>query len=71
MAKKSQPWQYIGLVSAIGTEMAITTIGGFYLGNFLDRLWGTEPIFLLVGVLIGLAAGIGGIILLIKTFLGE
>jgi len=48
-------FMFVGL---IGVDLAITTIGGFWLGRLLDRKWNTEPLFLIMGVLLGLAVGI-------------
>ena len=45
----------LGLVSGIGFSIALTIGGGVLLGLFLDDQFGTAPIFLLVGMLLGLA----------------
>lgn len=48
----------LGEYSALGIQM-VTTIGVFgVLGWWLDGKWNTEPIFLLVGCMIGVAGGI-------------
>ncbi len=45
----------LGLVSGIGFSIAIAIGGGVLLGIFLDNALGTEPVFLILGVLAGLA----------------
>ncbi|MDP9350721.1 MAG: AtpZ/AtpI family protein [Chloroflexota bacterium] len=45
----------LGLVSGIGFSIAIAIGGGVLLGIFLDNALGTDPVFLIVGVLGGLA----------------
>lgn len=71
VAKNNNPLKMIALVSVIGMDLAISVIAGFFGGRYLDGLFGTAPLFLLVGFLVGLAAGIYSIFLLIKPFLGE
>jgi F0F1-type ATP synthase assembly protein I len=65
---KEGGWSAFGLVSAIGLDLAICTVGGTYLGMWLDDLFGTEPWLLLVGIMLGLTAGILGIVQLLKAF---
>jgi ATP synthase protein I len=61
-------YQALAMASAIGADIAGTTIGGLYLGKYLDRLLGTSPWLLLVGIVVGLAVGIYGISLITKRF---
>lgn len=44
----------LGLVSGIGFSITISIGGGVLLGLFLDDALGTEPLFLVVGILLGL-----------------
>jgi ATP synthase protein I len=57
-------------VGLIGIDLAITTIGGFWLGRWLDRSFNTAPLFLIIGVLLGLAVGIFSLIPMVKSFIG-
>lgn len=66
--EKNESWSAFGLVSMIGADMAICTVGGVYLGMWLDRLWGTAPWMLLAGVLLGLGAGIYGVVRILAAF---
>lgn len=45
----------LGLVSGIGVSIALFIGGGVVLGLFLDNSLGTAPLFLIVGILVGLA----------------
>ncbi len=58
----------IAVTTTIGTELAITTLLGFYGGRLLDDKFGTEPWFLVAGVLTGVAVGILGIIHTMQRF---
>jgi ATP synthase protein I len=63
-----EAWSAFGLVSMIGADMAICAVGGTYLGIWLDKMWGTAPWMLLVGVILGLASGIYGVVRILETF---
>jgi F0F1-type ATP synthase assembly protein I len=45
------------LYAAAGFELAASVLLGLFGGQWLDRRLGTAPLFLLVGVLLGMAAG--------------
>lgn len=38
----------------IGTSLAVTVLAGIGVGYWLDVRWGTQPLFLLLGGVIGL-----------------
>ncbi|WP_409303218.1 AtpZ/AtpI family protein [Peribacillus sp. SCS-155] len=52
------PFRAMALMSAILTQLAGCTLFGIFCGNWLDKRLGFEPLFLVVGLLIGLAAGV-------------
>jgi F0F1-type ATP synthase assembly protein I len=43
--------------AGVGLQLAICIIGGLYLGQYLDRRFGTAPWLLFVGVFGGFSAG--------------
>ncbi len=47
------PWSFVGL----GFEIVVPLIAGVFLGNWLDRWLGTRPWLLVVGAILGMAAG--------------
>jgi len=49
----SSPFQFVGL----GFELVVPLLVGLFGGQWLDRRLGTAPWLLLVGVLLGAAAG--------------
>jgi F0F1-type ATP synthase assembly protein I len=53
---RSQPsaWELLTL----GTSLAACVVAGVVLGWLVDRAIGTLPVFLLVGLALGIAAGI-------------
>lgn len=66
--KDPSPYRTYGIVSMIATDMAVTVVGGLYVGKWLDSLWGTSPWLMLAGIILGLVAGIMGIIEITKRF---
>lgn len=68
--KTSGVLQAMAVTTMIGAEMAITVTLGFYGGRLLDRHFGTDPWIMVAGILLGVAAGIWGIINIVKRFFG-
>jgi len=58
----------IAVTATIGTELAVTTLLGFYGGRLLDERLGTESWLLVAGVLTGVGVGIFGIIQTMQRF---
>lgn len=50
-------WKALGELSSIGLVLVISTIIGLVGGYYADRLLGTSPWLLLVGLVLGIAAG--------------
>ncbi len=48
---------YFVLFSQIGVTLLVANLGGALLGNWVDEQIGSGPLFLVVGFLVGLAAG--------------
>jgi ATP synthase protein I len=53
----------------MGFTIAIPIVAGAVGGHFLDGLTHTEPLFLLLGLLLGLIAGMYGAYRLLKQFI--
>lgn len=69
--KTSGVLQAMAVTTMIGAEMAVTVTLGFYGGRLLDRQFGTDPWMMVAGILLGVAAGIWGIINIVKRFFGS
>lgn len=59
----------MAVTTAIGAEMAITVTLGFFGGRLLDEKFNTDPWLMVTGILLGVAAGVWGIIIIVKRFL--
>ena len=44
-------------MAGAGIQLAVALIGGLYGGQWLDRRFGTAPVFLYVGVAVGAIGG--------------
>lgn len=71
MKQRPQPSiaQAMGVLSGMGFTIAIPIVAGAIGGHYLDGLTHTEPLFLLLGLLLGLIAGMYGAYRLLKQFL--
>ncbi|WCN38055.1 AtpZ/AtpI family protein [Aneurinibacillus uraniidurans] len=68
---QNRPLRAFALVGTIGVEMATSVIFGFWAGSAIDKWLKTEPWFMLIGLLFGLALGVYGLYLLVRQFFGE
>ncbi|WLR55302.1 AtpZ/AtpI family protein [Mesobacillus subterraneus] len=62
------PLQAMALMSAILSQLVGSILIGIFSGRWLDRTLGAEPLFLIFGLLIGLAAGVYAMLRLIQHF---
>lgn len=65
------PWRAAGWVSAIGVDLAVCILLGYFGGAYLARLTGGKEVWVIVGVLTGVVAGIAGAVVMIKRLLEE
>ncbi len=54
---------------AMGTTIATTEALGILLGLGLDRWWGTAPVGLIVGIVLGTATAVVGVVRQIRRYL--
>jgi ATP synthase protein I len=62
-------WGYFALFSEIGLVLLVTVLVGVLGGYWVDQQLRTLPIFILVGLFVGLAAGARAVYQLISRFL--
>jgi F0F1-type ATP synthase assembly protein I len=62
---------YLALFSEIGLIILVTTLGGSLVGYWIDKQLQTVPVFVLVGLLIGLTAGARAVYQLLMRFLAR
>jgi hypothetical protein len=71
MIEPGRGWAYFALFSEIGLILFVTTLGGSLAGNWLDEQTGARPVFILVGLFVGLAVGARAVYGLINRFLAQ
>lgn len=62
------PFHAAAIMSAILSQLVGSILIGIYAGIRLDRWIKTEPLFLIVGLLLGLAVGIYSMLLLVHHY---
>lgn len=67
----ANPWKALSIVTLIGIDLAVCTLLGFWLGQKVDAWLETSPLWMIVGVFLGLAAGVFSIIPVVKKYLGD
>lgn len=65
------PWRAMGLVTALGLDIAACTLLGFYVGRWVGKMNESVPLGTGLGVLIGVIVGVINVIVLIKKVLEE
>ena len=68
---KRNLWHSSVLVSAILSSIVGSIVGGVLLGYWLDEQFDTTPIFVLIGLLMGISTGFYGVVRAVKPFLGD
>ncbi len=66
--RSKNPYKAMALMSAISAQLVGSILIGLFLGKWVDAKLGTLPLFLIIGLFLGLAAGIYSMLRLIKTF---
>ncbi len=56
----------VGLLTTIPLLLAVSPLIGFFIGSFLDRRFGTDPIFTIIFLIMGFVAGARQVINVIK-----
>lgn len=62
---------YLALFSEIGIILLVTTLTGVGLGYWADTKFGTIPVFILIGLIVGMGIGARAVWLLISRFLAQ
>ncbi|MCA1032106.1 AtpZ/AtpI family protein [Bacillus timonensis] len=66
--KQKHPLQAIALMSGILSQLVGSVLVGIFFGRWLDKSLSTEPLFLIIGLLLGLAAGVYAMLRLVNHF---
>ncbi len=69
MIEPGRGMAYLALFSEIGLSLLVTTLLGVFIGYWVDGQFGTLPLFVIVGFLVGAGAGTLMIYRLVSRFL--
>lgn len=69
--KKGNPLYMAAVIGSMGMEVLIPTVGGAWLGRWLDQMWDTKPLFIMVGFLLGLTLGFVSAFFTLKAFIKD
>lgn len=62
------PFRAYALMSGILSQLVGSVLIGIFLGRWIDSMLDTEPLFLIICLLLGLAAGVYGTLRLVNHF---
>jgi F0F1-type ATP synthase assembly protein I len=65
---KRNPFHAIALMTTILSQLVGCILIGIFSGRWLDSCWDAEPIFLIIGLLTGLVAGVYSTLRSIRHF---
>jgi ATP synthase protein I len=55
-----------GIYGAVGFQLALSVVGGLFLGRWLDQRWNVAPWMTLVGMLVGSVGGFYNLVRLLN-----
>ncbi len=58
----------LALLASMGISMVVSTFIGLLIGLYLDRVFATKPLFTIVFLILGIAAGFRNIYLMTKRY---
>ncbi|WP_371809642.1 AtpZ/AtpI family protein [Halobacillus sp. Marseille-Q1614] len=61
----------MAITSAIVSQLAGGPLVGVFLGKWLDNQFSTSPLFLIIGLFLGLGSGTYGTIHLVRAYTGD
>ncbi|KAB8126708.1 AtpZ/AtpI family protein [Gracilibacillus oryzae] len=69
--ERQKAYQGFAVYSRIVSQLVGAPLVGLLIGRWLDRQFTTTPLFLVIGLLLGLGAGIYGTIHLVRDLTGD
>ena len=66
-----QPPLSLATLAGLGLANAVCVGGGLALGHYLDGVWDTAPVMVLIGMTAGLLLGVVGSVLEIRRYLQD
>ncbi len=64
--EKNSFWIAFGIYGAVGIQLALSVVAGWFLGDWLDGKWGTRPWLGLTGLALGFIGGLYNLIRILR-----
>ncbi len=64
-------WRAAMVIGVIGLDLAVFFLLGVALGRWLDNLFHTAPLFLIVGILVGLSGWVLSLLPIVRRLVGD
>ncbi|WP_232713536.1 AtpZ/AtpI family protein [Bacillus xiapuensis] len=58
MNKRKNSFRAMALYSSILAQLTGSILFGIFFGSWLDTKWNTDPFFMIIGLFLGLSAGV-------------
>lgn len=55
--EKDSLWINFGIYGAVGIQLGLTVVAGWFMGNYFDQRWNTSPWLALTGLISGFIGG--------------
>jgi ATP synthase protein I len=69
--KSNTTLRAVGIASAIGADLVLCMLLGYLLGTYLQEWLGGNPVWLVVGIMLGFIAGVIGLIWLLRYYMED
>ncbi|OBR63610.1 hypothetical protein A7K91_06585 [Paenibacillus oryzae] len=69
--KQDNPWKAAALVGALGIDVGVCVLLGYWLGSMAGNLYGDPKQWMAGGLLVGLAVGLLSAILIVRKVLKD
>ena len=69
--KSNTTLRAVGIASAIGADLVLCMLLGYLLGTYLQEWLGGNPVWLVVGIMLGFIAGVFGLIWLLRYYMED
>lgn len=66
--KEPSPLVAYGIYGAAGIQLALSTVGFLFIGNWLDKKYGTSPWLAVTGLILGFVGGLVNLIRIVRRF---
>lgn len=58
MDKNNQFWVSIGIYGAVGIQLALVVVAGWFLGDYFDQRFNSKPWLAILGLVLGFLGGL-------------